>query len=76
MVKIMETPIKIHDLGGPPLFLETPTLKKISAEASEAEPKYILVVYMIQGKYRYITGWWQLKDFLFSSLFGEMIQFD
>ena len=24
MVKIMETPIQIHDLGGPPLVLETP----------------------------------------------------
>ena len=24
MVKIMENPIKNHDLGGPPLFLETP----------------------------------------------------
>ena len=24
MVKMMENPIKIHDLGGPPLFLETP----------------------------------------------------
>ena len=24
MVKIMEDPIKIHDLGGPPLFLEIP----------------------------------------------------
>ena len=24
MVKKMETPIKIDDLGGPPLFLETP----------------------------------------------------
>ncbi len=24
MVKIMENPIQIHDLGGPPLFLETP----------------------------------------------------
>ena len=24
MVKIMENPMKIHDLGGPPLFLETP----------------------------------------------------
>ena len=23
MVKIMENPIKMHDLGGPPLFLET-----------------------------------------------------
>ncbi len=26
MVKIMETPIKMDDLGGPPLFLETPIL--------------------------------------------------
>ena len=25
MVKIMENPIKMDDLGGPPLFLETPT---------------------------------------------------
>ena len=24
MVKIMENPIKIDDLGGPPIFLETP----------------------------------------------------
>ena len=24
MVKIMENPIKMDDLGGPPLFLETP----------------------------------------------------
>ena len=24
MVKIMEIPIKMDDLGGPPLFLETP----------------------------------------------------
>ena len=24
MVKIVETPIKMDDLGGPPLFLETP----------------------------------------------------
>ena len=24
-VKIMENPIKMDDLGGPPLFLETPT---------------------------------------------------
>ena len=27
MVEIMENPIKIHDLGGPPLFLETPRSK-------------------------------------------------
>ena len=26
MVKIMEKPIKIHELEGPPLFLETPIL--------------------------------------------------
>ena len=25
MVKIMENPIEMDDLGGPPLFLETPT---------------------------------------------------
>ena len=25
---IMENPIKMDDLGGPPLFLETPTLQK------------------------------------------------
>ena len=24
MVKIMENPVKMEDLGGPPLFLETP----------------------------------------------------
>ena len=26
--------------------------------------------------FKQLTGWWQLKVFLFSSLFGEMIQFD
>ena len=28
MVKIMENPMEIHDLGGPPLFLETPIYGK------------------------------------------------
>ena len=27
MVKIVENPIKIDDLGGPPLFLETPVCR-------------------------------------------------
>jgi len=25
---------------------------------------------------QWLTGWWQLKYFLFSSLLGEMIQFE
>ena len=29
MAKIMENPIKMDDLGGPPLFLETPTYIRI-----------------------------------------------
>ena len=29
MVKIMETPIKMDDLGRPPLFLETPISMKL-----------------------------------------------
>ena len=29
MVKIMENPIKMDDLGGPPLFLETPIWENI-----------------------------------------------
>ena len=30
MVKIMENPIKMEDLGGPPLFLETPSCEKFT----------------------------------------------
>ena len=33
MVKIMENPIKMDDLGGPPLFLETPILVANGASA-------------------------------------------
>ena len=32
---IMENPIKIHDLGGPPLFLETPIWSSIPNQISE-----------------------------------------
>ena len=35
MVKIMENPIKMDDLGGPPLFLETPTSWKLQFGSAE-----------------------------------------
>ena len=28
------------------------------------------------GRVYHLSSWWQLKDFLFSALAGEMIQFD
>ena len=31
----MENPIQIHELGGPPLFLETPILREIDFETAE-----------------------------------------
>ncbi len=47
MVKIMENPIKIDDLGGPPLFLETPiclNLQQVSTLESSR-----LSIFMIQN---------------------------
>ena len=47
MVKIMENPIKMDDLGGPPLFLETPiclNLQQVSTLESSR-----LSIFMIQN---------------------------